>query len=97
MVVTGDQPDGGVQGAQVCGVGGDDRLVAAAGADHYVGVGSVGGSAGCQQPADVRGVHSAEVDHIGGGLADQPRQPGLPVGPADGLGERGRRNGEAGS
>ena len=36
-----DQPDIGVEGAQVGGVGGDDLLVAAAGTDDDVGVGDV--------------------------------------------------------
>jgi hypothetical protein len=50
-----------------------------------------------EQPADIGGVHSAEVDHVGCRLPDQARQPGLPLRPPDRLGQCGRRNGDAGA
>lgn len=50
-----------------------------------------------KQPADIGGVHPAEVDHVGCRLPDQARQPGLSIRPPDRLGQRGRRNGDAGA
>jgi hypothetical protein len=40
-------------------------------------------------------VYPAQGNHVGAGLADQPREPHLPLGPADGLGQRRSRNGQA--
>lgn len=67
-----DQPEGWVKPAQVPGVGGDDWLAGAAGADHDVGIGNVRGPAGPQQPADVSRVYPAQSDNAGARLADQP-------------------------
>ena len=49
-----------------------------------------------QQPAHVRRIHLAEIGHVGGRLADQSDQPGLAVGPPDGLGQGGGRHRDAG-
>jgi coenzyme F420-0:L-glutamate ligase/coenzyme F420-1:gamma-L-glutamate ligase len=92
-----DQPEGGVKLSQVTGMGGDDGLVSAARADHYVSIGDVRGSTGGQQPADAGRVHPAQIDDIGRRLADEPREPDLPVRPADGLRQDGAQHCNAGS
>jgi hypothetical protein len=66
-----DQLEGRVKLAQVARIRGDDGLAGATGADHDVGVGNVRSPAGRQQPADVRRVHPAQANHVGGRLADQ--------------------------
>src|SRR5204863_5265408 len=80
-----DQPDGWVKLTQVIRVRGDDGLVSAARADDYVSIGDIGGPAGGQQPADVCRIHPVQAYDVGRGLADQPREPGLPVWSANGL------------
>jgi hypothetical protein len=91
-------PAGGLAGGRlVTGIGGDDGLAGAAGADDDVGVGDVGGSAGGEQPADAGCVDPVQVGDVGGQLADEPRQPGLPVRPANGLGQCGRGHGDVDS
>jgi hypothetical protein len=48
-----DQPKSAVELTQVSGIGGDDWLVGASGADDNMGIGDVGCPAGGEQPADV--------------------------------------------
>lgn len=67
-----DQPETGIQHVQAAGIGGDHRLAGAARADDDVGVGDVGGPTRRQEPARTGRVHQAEIDDIGGRLADQP-------------------------
>jgi hypothetical protein len=92
-----DQPDGGVKQAETAGIGGDNLLPCAAGADHYMGIGDVGCSARREQPANICRVHPAEVDDVGCRLANQARQPDLPIRPPDCLGQCSRRNGDSGT
>jgi hypothetical protein len=51
-----------------------------------MGIGNFRCSARGEQPADIGGVHPAEVDHVGCRLPDQARQPGLSLRPPDRLG-----------
>jgi len=92
-----DQPDGRVKKTEIAGIGGDNLLPCAARADYYVGIGDVGCSARREQPADICRVHPAEVDDVGCRLANQARQPDLPIWPPDRLGQRSRWNGDAGT
>jgi hypothetical protein len=54
-----------------------------------MGIGNVRCSARGEQPADIGGVHPAEVDHVGCRLPDQARQPVLSLRPPDRLGRGG--------
>ena len=54
-------------------------------------------SARREQPADIRRVHPLERDDIGRRLADQPREPDLPIRPADSLGQGCGGNRDAGA
>lgn len=92
-----DQPDGGVKKTEIARIGGDNLLSRAACADHHMGIDDVRCSARREQPANVGRVHPAEVDNVGCRLPDQARQSGLALRPPDRLGQRGRRNGDAGA
>ena len=92
-----DQPDGRVKKMEIAGIGGDNLLPRAARADHHMGIDNVRRSARGEQPADIGGVHPAEVDHVGCRLPDEARQPGLSLRPSDRLGQCGRRDGDAGA
>jgi len=65
-----DQPDGRVKKTEIAGIGGDNLLPRAARADHHMGIDNVRCSARGEQPADIGGVHRAEVDHVGCRLPD---------------------------
>ncbi len=66
-------------------------------ANHDVSIGDGCPSAGCQQPTDVRGVHSVEHNHVRILLTDQSRKSGLPLGLAYCLGKRRCRDGYPGA
>src|SRR5882724_10490444 len=83
----------GVETTEVVGVGRDDSLTAASGADDDVGIGNVGGAATGQQASDVGRVDTIEGHDIGRGLTDQARQPSLPFGTTYRLGQNARRDG----
>jgi hypothetical protein len=92
-----DQPDGRVKQTEIAWIGGDNLLPCAARADHNMGIGDIGCSARREQPANICRVHPAEVDDVGCRLANQARQPDLPIRPPDCLGQRSRRNGDSGT
>jgi len=52
----GDRSQARIEGVEIGGVGGDDRLLGSASADDHVNVSDVFGAAGGQEPADMRGV-----------------------------------------
>ncbi len=66
-------------------------------ADHHMGIDDVGCLARCQQPADVRRIHPVEVRNVSRRLTNQAGQPDLPLRPPDSVGQRGRRNRDAGT
>jgi hypothetical protein len=59
-----NQPDGRVQDPQIAGIRCHDRLFAAAGTDHDVGVGDISGPAGGQEPAGIRCIHPVQGDDV---------------------------------
>jgi hypothetical protein len=72
-------------------------LAGAACADHHMSIDDVGCPARRQQPADVRRIHPVEVHNVSRRLTNQAGQPDLPLRPPDRLGQRGRRNRDAGT
>ncbi len=91
-----DDAEARIEPAKIIRVGGDDLLTATSCADHDVGVGDVGGTAGCEQPPDVGGIDAIEGDDVRLRLTDQPGEASLPFRSADRLSQGTCRDGDSG-
>ena len=77
--------DGGIESAEIVGVGCHDSLSATPGTYHDVGIRDIGGATRCQQPADVDRIDPVQGYNLCSRIADKARQADLPLRTADGL------------